>query len=339
VTFATSYNKTTDSLAIDPAVTALSGAHFQTTSPTAKLALDFVLDVNLDVKVSLLGAVDIVDEDDISFDFERRIVELGTNDISFAVPLGAGFTVNFAFPQFDANSNTGTGTATAHVTSNDIVHLEWDIIQALPEAFGIPGDFLDPIEVNAHFSASVLEDFVQGIIDGLIGSIEGVLGNIFDDDDTDIDIGASFKGTVGLIDADLFAALKVIQDLNMTANGMNATLFVENGPPQDLLFGKTTVFHNASGLEANGVDGLRFGVLLDPIASLDNDTDLGMDLGYELGIIPTTGEYNIFGIDGSFNLTPFRDDGRAPAPIPSIGLYDKNFPLDFAAQATEFFVI
>ena len=140
VTFATSYNRTTDSLAIDPTATALSGAHFQTTSPAAKLALDFVLDVDLDVRISLLEAVDIVD-DNISFNFQLPIVKLGPGDLSFAVPLGAGFTVNFAFPTFDANSNTETGTATAHVTSNDIVHLEWDIIQALPEAFGIPAIF------------------------------------------------------------------------------------------------------------------------------------------------------------------------------------------------------
>jgi hypothetical protein len=338
VTFATSYNRTTDSLAIDPTATALPGAHFQTTSPTAKLKLDFVLDVDLDVRVSLLEAVDIVD-DNISFNFTLPIVKLGTNDLSFEVPLGAGFTVNFAFPTFDANSNTGTGAATAHVTSNDIVHLEWDIIQALPEAFGIPGDFLDPIEIDAHFTASVLEDFVQDIVDGLVDSIEGVLGDIFGDDDTDIDIGASFHGSIGLIDADLFAALKVIQDLSMTANTMNASLaFESGGPEQNLPFGQTTLFENASALDTNGIDGFRFGVLLDPIASLHNDTDLGMDLGYELALIPTHGSYNIFGIGGSFDLTPFEADGRIPAPIPTIGLYDENFPLNFAAQATELLI-
>jgi hypothetical protein len=342
VKFASSYNRTTDSLAITPTAEPLSGAHFLTTSPTAKLALDFVLDVNLNLDVSLLEAVNLIPEDqrNISFDVSPRIVELGTNDISFAVPLGAGFTVNFAFPTFDANSTTGTGTATAHVTSNDIVHLEWDIIQALPEAFGIPGDFLDPITINAHFEVEALNDFVDGIVDTLEGALEDFLDLFGGDNDIDFDLdfGAGFHGTIGLIDADLFAALKVIQDLSMTANTMTTKLYTENGFEYELPLGTAKLFENASLMESNGTGGLRFGAILDPVASLHNNTDLGMDLGYELSLIPTHGEYNIFGITGSINLTPYQSEGRTPAPIPSIDLYEDTFPLNFDAQATEFFV-
>jgi len=334
-TLTTSFNRTTDALLIEPFATPEFGTRFNTTSPQAKLKLDFVFDFKLDVDVSLLGVAEIF-SDTIEFNINVPVVELGTNDISFAVPLGAGFTVNFAFPTFNATSGQGTGAAQANVTSNDIVHVEWDLVQAVPEAFGIPGDFLDPVTVKGELSLAFLEDVAQELVDSIVDTIEDIFGDIFGD--TDIEIGAKFDGKLGLIDADLFAALKVIQQLNLTANTLGGKLLYETGAVEDLPFGVGKLISDASSLDVNGDDIIDFDVMLSPQARLRNDIDLGIDVGYNLALLPFTGSFNVLGQGGSFNLSVFDVQDRAPLPIPSIGVYDETFDLVFGPQTVDLFV-
>jgi hypothetical protein len=151
-------------------------------------------------------------------------------------------------------------------------------------------------------------------------------------------IGASFHGQISLLDAHLFSALKVVQDLNMNVNTLNTTLVpLENAGAQGVQFGQ--MIPNASSLDGDDADDLiAFGVKLDPNASLKNDTDLAFDLGYKFGLLPITGSFDVLGQGTSFDLTPVKSEERVAAPIPNIDIYNETFDLNFQDQQVMFLV-
>jgi hypothetical protein len=74
---------------------------------------------------------------------------------------------------------------------------------------------------------------------------------------------------------------------------------------------------------------IDFSVALDPDVLLNNDTDLGLNLGYLFKVLVASGGYDIWLDSDSFSWTAYSttDD----TTIPFIGIYDESFAIDFGA--------
>ena len=51
-------------------------------------------------------------------------------------------------------------------------------------------------------------------------------------------------------------------------------------------------------------DGVEFTVTLDPVATLENNTDLGFNVGYALKALYAYAEYNLVFVDGKYEIGP-----------------------------------
>ena len=76
---------------------------------------------------------------------------------------------------------------------------------------------------------------------------------------------------------------------------------------------------------------VEFTLTLDAQADLTNDTDLGINVGYNLDVLKISGGYDVVVDSGSFQIGPaFNTNGAAQ--VTTVGVYDDTFGLNFAAQ-------
>jgi hypothetical protein len=96
------------------------------------------------------------------------------------------------------------------------------------------------------------------------------------------------------------------------------------------------VLSNASSYA--GTDGvIDFHLALTPDATLQNDTDLGINLGYNFDLLRVTGSYDIGIASGPINFAAV-DEGGA-LQVETINLYSEPaFDLNFQTQSFNFSV-
>jgi hypothetical protein len=296
----TTLNKTTDTLQISTSAFLTNGG-FSTVGPSGSYKLDFIFNYNFDAALTYDIGVDSGDiiGVDIGDDLTQNILNLDSDDlggtINFPPPFGS-LSATLAWPNI-ATSGSGSpppdGEFTGTGASNNFLQLNLDVDQALADIF-LGG--ANPLDVG-------------------------------------FDIGIVW-GNLELADLDVFGGLNFLQEFVMQAEGLTGVLHFEDGQDVAFTFGTDFTLQNASDIDANGDgDGLiEFTVELDAQADLTNDTDLGVNVGYNLDLLKVSGGYDV-GVDsGSFSIGPAFNANDSTG-LGEVDLYNATFAMNFAPES------
>lgn len=301
-TVETHYNKTTDTLLITSDASLLSGGGFTTTGPGGTYTLDFIFEFLASLKFALdfgdLGVATLVDTTLGPVDETINILSLDSDNLGFTLPLPAGFSIDFAWPDLDTTSDD-TNPYAASGASNDFLALNLDIDAFLTAVAGLPVNPVAPgFSVDLGFAA------------------------------------ASFL--VELLDLDVGIGLNFLQQFDMAISSLQGTITYENGESHPFSFGTDIVLTNASSYDIDDDQVIDFTLTLDPQATLSNDTELGFNFLWNFDLLKASGSFEIFDIEvGSFSVGPALDLGGT-VPIASVDVYNNTFALDFGSQNLSF---
>jgi hypothetical protein len=296
VTINTTYNKTTDVLLIDPNITMANGGSFQTTGPEGSYSLDFIFNYFLGAEVLFDALVHEFTIYGASFGDTNteELIDISTTD-TLEIPLPFGLTGTVKWPDVDTTSQAGAGTLTSNGASNDFLHLNLDVDQALADIF-LAG--VNPFEIPFDFA----------VVDGVLQ----------------------------LVDLDISGGLNFLQEFILNAPNLEGHIVFENGAAQAFNGIDNIVLANASSYDADLDGAIEFGLQLTPDATLQNDTDLGINLGYNFDLLRVTGSYDIEVDSGNFDFAAVDEGGELQ--VATIDIFDQTFDLHFGAQHFDFIV-
>jgi hypothetical protein len=293
ITVETSYNKTTDVLFLTADAT-LGAASFTTEGPEGSYVLDFIFSFLMNASAGLdfgeLGSWDIFSTTIGPWDVDQNILDLDSSDLSTQVPLPAGFSLSFEWPNVDTTSAlSATNVVTSSGASNNFLELGLDVDDLVFTLLGIP----NPLSIGF-----------------------------------DIEVA---DGSIDLLDLDLAAGLNFLQNFALTIGSLTGIITFEDGSSQAFDFNSDITLTNASSRDANHDGQIGYTLELAPNATLDNDTDLGFNFGYQFDVLKLSGSYDI-GVDsGSLNLGPVFS-ANDNFPLGSVDVYDETFALNFGEQ-------
>jgi hypothetical protein len=293
ITVETNYNKTTDVLVISSAAAvAASGGGFTTEGPEGTYKLDFIFEFFATLKAGLdfgeLGSWDIIDISVGPWNVNENILDLDSDNLGFTLPLPAGFSINFAWPNIDTTSDS-SHIYNSSDASNNFLELMLDIDSFVFALLGLPNPF-----------------------------------------DIGFDIGVA-SGSIELADLDIGLGLNFLQQFEVAASGLAGTITYENGSSEAFIFGNDITLTNASDHDEDNDGVVEFALALDPVATLNNSTDLGFNFLWNFDLLKLTGEYDVVFDSGSLNLGPLLDLGGT-IPIGDVEVFNSTFALDFASQ-------
>lgn len=300
----TNYNKTTDVMVIGASASVLAGGGFTTTGPSGSYNLDFIFDMFFKIQAGFdwggtIGKDTFLDKTLVDSDERLNILSLDSDDLSFTVPLTAGLSVTFAWPNISTTSDA-TNTYNAAGSSNDFLALDLDVDEAITQLAKLP--------VNP-FAPSVTADITV----------------------------ASGTATLDLIDVDLGVGLNFLQEFALAVESLSTSIQFENGLTQSFTIGTDLTLANASSYDANNDGRIDFTLMADPLATMSNDTDLGFNFNWNFDILKGSYEAYVAGIKvASGGFGPMVDLGGT-IPIASVDIYDKRFALNFQSQDLGFF--
>jgi hypothetical protein len=261
VTLDTTYNKTTDTLQIDPTATGLPGGQISSTGPNGNLELDFIFNAMAKyfAKATAFGTTVANPHGTLGpYKTTLTIVKLDSSKLSTSIPIPPGdpiATLTFAWPQLNTTpTGSAPGSASSAGTSNPIADFKLDLVALALAALGINPDPLD-------FSVAGL--------------------------------------TVDLLSLDAGFGIDTQQQLNLNAIGLDPMLTVGTGATAQMeplnFNGAPTVIHDVSSLGlTNGAVPLSLALTpQDP--TLQNITSLGGKLDFGL----TVGKFDFHGIGGA----------------------------------------
>lgn len=182
----TLYNKTTDVLFLT-ADAVLDDASFSTEGPEGTYTLDFIfqflLNAELDLDLGILGSWDIFDLTLGPVDESFNILDLDSDNLGFTLPLPAGFSIDFAWPNLDTTSDPLVGnTATSSGASNNFLELGLDVDSFLFTLLGLPNPFeiewdlgivwatIELLDLDLSLGLNFLQDFAM-----TVNSLEGTI--------------------------------------------------------------------------------------------------------------------------------------------------------------------
>lgn len=263
----TDYNRTTDVLKISSNAQIAEGTSFTTEGPEGSYQLDFLFDffLHAEAGLSLAGLNwDIISLDIGPYDVDQNILDVESSDLSVEIPLYAGFSLAFAWPELDTSSTYyAPNIFTSSGTSNNFLELGLDVDELAITLLGLS---INPFDIG-------------------------------------FDIGVAW-GNIELADLDLSAGLNFIQDFKMTVNSLPGLISYENGSVGTFNFGEDIILANASSYDADHDGAIEFSLALDPNVNLQNGTDLGLELGYIFDILKLSGGYTYLVDSGSFEVGP-----------------------------------
>jgi VCBS repeat-containing protein len=144
ITFNDTYNKTNDTLEIDPFDTALSGGHISTLGPNGSFSLDFVFDAMANATITLSYVIGSTSASiGTTLKTTLPIVHFNSTTANVTIgipPEGPIATLSFAWPNVNTSGTGGPGTISSVGTSNPIVNLDLDLIALALAALGISPD-------------------------------------------------------------------------------------------------------------------------------------------------------------------------------------------------------
>lgn len=257
-TIDTTYNKTTDTLFFDPTYTLKSGT-FTTTGPSGYTDIDFVFDLNLDVSATVEPLDTILD----------------------LVGLGGWANISGSVPDYEPRRIDVIPFGPGHLgTDSPDLPLTWPVLPGIVSVIldwphlGIDsGGSLAATDSSNNFLTLNLD--VEGAAISSFPLLAPIDPDIYNDD--------NFEWT----DIDLFGGLNVIQDLLVTLQNMSGQLTLEDGgTPIDFAFGTPPAFITdvlSHDLDGDGKVDLAFAI--SPLATLDNDTKIGVNVGVDVEIL------------------------------------------------------
>jgi hypothetical protein len=290
----TNYNRTTDVLSISSDASLAAGALFSTEGPEGSYELDFIFDFLLNASAGL--------------DFG----ELGTWDI-----------IDLTIGPYDESFNI------LDVDSSDL-----SLQVPLPYGFSLSFAWPD-IDTTSETSATDTitssgesNNFMElGLdVDDLVFQLLS-LPNPFD---VGFDIGVAW-GSIELADLDLSAGLNFLQEFSLAVDSLTGTIVFEDGSSQAFDFVSDIVLNNASSYDTDSDGIVEFNLELAPNVTLNNDTDLGFNVGYSFDVLKLSGGYDIVVDSGSLELGPIWSSSNT-YPITAVGVYDSTFGLEFESQ-------
>ncbi len=266
----TTYNRTTDTLQIDPAIAIGAGASFQTTGPEGHVNIDSVFSLVGRAFVELVTADLYNDSFNLTYseNMFRMLSGLAGKDVN---QFGGSLVASIAWPDIDVSGGqTGSGAS------------------------------------NPFFTATVDVDDV--VFTALLGA--GNAMDEFEDDPTDFE----------MLDLDIIGGLKLLQDFALGLGAQSIQLRLEDHTVQQLTWGSPMTIANASSHDADNNGVIDFSFEFAPAVTLNNNTDLGVDLGAHLVLLKNNGLDAVIS-DPLFDETyPLVDTGR-------IDLYNSTFAL------------
>jgi len=144
----------------------------------------------------------------------------------------------------------------------------------------------------------------------------------FEDDPTDFE----------MLDLDITGGLKLLQDFALDLGAQSIQLRLEDGTLQTLTWGSPMTIANASSHDANNDGVIDFSFEFAPAVTLNNNTDLGIDLAARLVLLKNNGLDAVIDDPLLDETYPMVDTGR-------IDLYNSTFDLGgIASQNFTFFV-
>ncbi|MGH2415755.1 MAG: hypothetical protein ACRDEA_19105, partial [Microcystaceae cyanobacterium] len=151
IDFNTFYNRTTNTLLINPTASLLPGGLFTTDSPGGSYNLDFIFNLSGTASGGLnFGDLGRAEFFNTSYSTENtlNLIDFDTDtNPSLTVDLPYGLSGTLAFPNVDTTStSSGGGTFTSSGASNNFLTLNLDIDQALADIF-LGG--VNPFDLNA----------------------------------------------------------------------------------------------------------------------------------------------------------------------------------------------
>jgi hypothetical protein len=301
VTIETNYNKTTDQLLIGTGAL-LTGASFNTEGPQGSYVLDFVYDIFLnafagvDIDAELFSITETVSIGTIDLGpGDLNIIDLNSDDlggtIEFPPPLDA-FSVNFAWPNITTNGTFPPNPVTGDGASNNFLELNLDLDTLVTQLLGIPNVF-DPPSLSA----------------------------------------GPFFADIDLLDIDIIGGLNFLQEFAMDLGELTGILTFEDGSNQVFEIGDSLLIDGASLKDAGGDgDGLvefQFDVV--PTATLQNQTDLGFNIGVEMALLSVELGYDIEIASDSTTLGPLAEFGVS-VPVGDVNVFNGTFGLNFGNE-------
>ena len=297
ITIDTNYNKTTDVMVIGGSSFLDPAAFFTTEGPEGSYMLDFIFSFFLHAAAGVDAGVD-------SFDIFS--VDLGPVDESFNILDLQSDDLNF----------------TVELPAGFSLNFAWTNVDTSSTPSG-GGTFESSGESNNFFELGL-------DLDDLIFTILG-LPNPFD---IGFDVGVA-DGSIQILDVDLSAGLNFIQNFAMNVSELVGFITFENGSTQAFDFNSDITLVNASSYDADQDGSVEFELTLAPSATLENNTDLGVNVGASLDVLKLDGSYDIVVDSGELHLGPLFHVGGS-ANVATFDLYDKNFALNFQSQDINF---
>jgi hypothetical protein len=304
----TNYNKTTDILSIS-SNQMLTGGDFTTNGPQGSYKLDFIFnyDFNAAVNYDIGPFEDTLTRFQANNNFTKNILDLNSNDLANVIKFPPPFnslSATIAWPNISTDANPTSpplGEFSASGASNNFLQLNIDVDQALADVFfgGV-----NPFDIDLILRTRPLD----------------------------------ITGKLEIADLDLYGGLNFLQSFVMQSAGLEATLNFEDGEVKPFTFGNDIILTNASLIDDLGNQNgkVDFNLSLDPQATLNNNTNLGFNVGYTLNVLKITGSYDGPGpFNDDFNIGPiFQSKGNLP--LGSVDIYDNTFDLNFESQAVNF---
>lgn len=145
---------------------------------------------------------------------------------------------------------------------------------------------------------------------------------------------------IEVLDFDLTAGTNFIQNFELNVSGLAGTIVFtehENDQTLDFIFGDTVTVTNANIHDVDGDGDIEYYVLMDPVASLRNDTDLGFNIGWNLDVMQAEATIEEWPYEESVGFGPLYNVGQTQT-ITTVGVLDTTFALDFGAQQSDLMV-
>ncbi len=256
ITAESQYNKTLDFLQINTFAEAVSTS-FQTTSPSGAYDLDFIFDVSISatagVNITLLETElgDVAINESISIStpaaFADNVIDLiefdSTQVTPVEIPIAGDLALaTLAWPQLSVEGEDSGSIAQEEGASNNFLQFDLDLDEAATKLFGLPVNIIDPPRTN--------------------------LGPAYFD--------------VQLLDVDVNAGLNFLQDFELETQSLDGKIVFENGAEVDFIIGESLQFANASQYDSNLDGNVEYDVIVNPNSTLENDTSVGFNLGFEI---------------------------------------------------------
>lgn len=304
--FKTLFNKTTDALRVDPSDTLTAGGNFLTDGPSLQYGLDFILNYKLayDLNYDIAGVTGDISSNTWTGNHTQNIINY---DSETSAPVNINLwnnalTATLAWPNLQVagtETSPASGVYDGNGASNNAFNLNLDVDQALANLFfGGANPFDISVEVD----------------------ILGVGGGV----------------SAEIIDADVAAGLNFLQDFKLTAGSIDATLNLEDGSSVPVNFGSPISFANASAIDAAGNnDGIVEGIInMDLVGStLKNDTNLGLNVGWNFDILKGTWWYNAVVDSDSGTWGPVVDLGQNMIPVWDTNIFSAIVGVNFGPDS------